>query len=68
MAKRAAVKKYVIRDSNGTYFRRMVLIGPLFGGTITEACRFDTKEDAARQLGVHFAFGSSKVETVIDKA
>jgi hypothetical protein len=67
MAKRTTVKKYVIRDSSGTYFWEMVAIGPRFGVGLKDAKRFDSKEEAVRQMGVHYGFTTSKVEPVTDQ-
>lgn len=67
MSKRAR-KKYIIRGSNGTYFRMRTAIGPCFGGTRETAKRFDTKEDAIDEGFTHsFAFVGSTIETVEDK-
>jgi hypothetical protein len=55
---------YVIQWEPGNYYRRMTAIGPQFGASLEEAARFDTKDDAASAMGLHWAFGSTEIVEV----
>jgi len=58
------VNAYVLRHSNGTYFRKWVNgFGPMFGATLAETKRFETRADAASWLA-DWRMSGGKVEKV----
>lgn len=40
-------ERFVLKHPNGTYYQKHVAIGPMFGGTLDQAMRFNSKEEAA---------------------
>lgn len=61
--------KFVLRYqdpglSHGTYFCGFTPIGPLFGGTLEKAERYGSREEAAQQIGRHWAMGACEIEEV----
>lgn len=54
--------KFILRGSNGTYYRGMVAIGPCFGGTKAEALRFDSRLALAAEMSRHWACSGEVVE------
>lgn len=55
--------EFVLKHDNGTYFVKYTGIGPMFGGTLEDAKRFDSREGAASLL-MDWRFGGSTVEPV----
>ena len=51
-----------IKYENGGYFQGMTGIGPMFGGTKSEAHVFDDKITAVKMLTSHFGFTMAKIE------
>lgn len=62
MAKRKT--EYAIKHDNGTYFQATTGIGPMFGGTLDQAAKFDSRDAAAKLFMTHFAFGDCEVVNV----
>lgn len=56
-----------IKSENGTYYRGMTAIGPMFGGTKEQATQFNTIQEAAMEMTRHsFAFIGCEVEEEVD--
>lgn len=64
--KQQSKKKYIIKGSNGTYYKQWTAIGPCFGATKIEAQKFDTKIEAELEITRHYGFIGSIVQQEID--
>ena len=56
---------YVIRHNslnNQTYYCGQSMIGPKFGGTIKEAQKFSTREDAISMQTMNYGFSMTTIE------
>jgi len=51
-----------IKNNDGGYFQKMLAIGPMFGGTKSEAHIFGDRMQAVRMLTSHFGFTMAEVE------